>query len=142
MSSLVQEATPIVLIYRADVGHRQNILATFAPCKSSWRISMAVNKIKYNDVRRNSVSITLSDRELAAIDEYCALFKKKSRSAVIREGAVRFAMEHIIDRRTSLFPDQVPELDADDDASATPRKRSAASDAMPSLFDFVDDEGL
>ncbi len=103
---------------------------------------MAVNKIKYNDVRRNSVSITLSDRELAAIDEYCALFKKKSRSAVIREGAVRFAMEHIIDRRTSLFPDQMSELDADGDASATSHRRNAASDAMPSLFDFVDDEGL
>lgn len=103
---------------------------------------MATCKNKNNDVRRNSVSITLSDRELAAIDEYCALFKKKSRSAVIREGAVRFVMERIIDRRTSLFPDQEPTTDADDEASHTLRRQGVADDSMPSLFDFVDDEGL
>ena len=103
---------------------------------------MTTNKIKYNEVRRNSVSITLSDRELAAIDEYCALFKKKSRSAVIREGAVRFVRERVIDRRTSLFPDQVSEFDADDDSAPTLRRHGAAEDTMPSLFDFVDDEGL
>lgn len=84
-----------------------------------------------NESRRNTVSITLSDRELAAIDEYCATFGGRSRAAVIREGAIRFVREKLIDRLTCLFPE-----DVDMPAPKLPK----ACEPLPSLFDFADDE--
>ncbi len=90
------------------------------------------------DVRRNSVSVMLSDRELAAIDEYCDMFKRKSRSEVIREGAVRFVRKRIIDRQTSLF--HVPCASAVEEPQAdyaqAPR-RGEWRDETPSLFETV-----
>lgn len=103
---------------------------------------MAQGKLKYSEARRNSVSIMLSDRELAAIDEYCALFNKGSRSAVIREGAIRFVRQRIIDRQTSLFPDfdgTAPGAEAPTPYAATPTNgRGQGEDKTPSLFDFLD----
>ena len=83
------------------------------------------------DPRRNAVSITLSDRELAAIDEYCQIFGGRSRAAVIREGAIRFVREKLIDRHTCLFPE---ELDPPQEV-----KQTRAVDPLPSLFDNLDD---
>ncbi len=86
---------------------------------------------KNKDLRPNTVSITLSDRELAVIDEYCALFKAKSRASVIRTGAVHFALEKLIDKKSELFDfdaltsDEKPQHDAP----------SATEDNQPSLFD-------
>lgn len=80
-----------------------------------------------SEPRHNTVSITLSDRELAAIDEYCELFGGRSRAAVIREGAIRFVREKLIERHTCLFPDEL--------GLPTP-KPTRASDPLPSLFDF------
>ncbi len=79
------------------------------------------------DARHNTVSITLSDRELAVIDEYCALFGQRSRASVIREGAVRFVRSKLIDEHTKLFTDEEPEPQP-----ATPQHQYS----MPSLFDF------
>lgn len=80
----------------------------------------------------------LSDRELAAIDEYCDMFKRKSRSEVIREGAVRFVRKRIIDRQTSLF--HVPCASAVEEPQAdyaqAPR-RGEWRDETPSLFETV-----
>lgn len=84
-----------------------------------------------SESRRNAVSITLSDRELAAIDEYCATFGGRSRAAVIREGAIRFVRAKLIDRHTCLFPE-----DIDLPAPKMPK----ASEPLPSLFDFADGE--
>lgn len=84
-----------------------------------------------SESRRNAVSITLSDRELAAIDEYCATFGGRSRAAVIREGAIRFVRAKLIDRHTCLFPEDID--------LPTP-KLPKASEPLPSLFDFADDE--
>lgn len=101
---------------------------------------MAQGKLKYSEVRRNSVSIMLSDRELAAIDEYCALFNKGSRSAVIREGAIRFVRQRIIDRQTSLFPDfdgVAPGAEAPTPYSAHASGRGQGEDKTPSLFDYL-----
>ncbi len=84
----------------------------------------------------------LSDRELAAIDEYCALFNKGSRSAVIREGAIRFVRQRIIDRQTSLFPDfdgTAPGAESPTPYAATPANgRGQGEDRTPSLFDLLD----
>lgn len=55
------------------------------------------------DQRNNKVCLYLSDRELEAIDQYCKKYKSKSRSAVIREGAVRFVMAKFIDDYPTLF---------------------------------------
>ena len=84
----------------------------------------------------------LSDRELAAIDEYCALFNKGSRSAVIREGAIRFVRQRIIDRQTSLFPDfdgTATGAESPTPYAATPANgRGQGEDRTPSLFDLLD----
>lgn len=87
-----------------------------------------------NHPRRNTVSISLSDRELAAIDEYCALFGGKSRSAVIREGAVRFVRSKLIDRQTCLFPDIQQEQQ-----QAEEPKPQRQLPYQPSLFDIFDE---
>ena len=58
------------------------------------------------------MSIALSDKELEAIDEYCKLFKAKSRAAVIREGAVRFVMKDLIDKHTQLFTFDEEEIES------------------------------
>lgn len=47
--------------------------------------------------------MTLSDRELDAIDRYCKKYKAESRSAVIREGAVRFVMGRFMEDYPTLF---------------------------------------
>ena len=62
-------------------------------------------KLKSNikDQRTNKVTLTLSDRELEAIDRYCRKYKAASRSAVIREGAVRFVMGRFMDDYPTLF---------------------------------------
>lgn len=87
-----------------------------------------------NAPRRNTVSITLSDRELAAIDEYCEIFGGRSRAAVVREAAIRFVRAKLIDRHTSLFLEEV-----DLPESRQPKPRMAC-EPTPSLFDFLDDE--
>lgn len=94
------------------------------------------------DTRPNKVCITLSDRELAAIDDYCATFGKKSRSAVIREGAIRFAMQRLIERRSQLFTLEETEQMIADAACETPvpYRRSPSTDLTPSLFDIDFDE--
>ncbi len=84
--------------------------------------------------RRNTVSITLSDRELAAIDEYCAMFGERSRASVIREGAIRFVRAKLIDRHTCLFP-------GEDDLPAVPKPQKAC-EPLPSLFDFLNDNNI
>lgn len=90
------------------------------------------------EVRRNSVSVMLSDRELAAIDEYCDMFKRKSRSEVIREGAVRFVRKRIIDRQTSLFHVPCsPAAEEPEAAYAAPQRRGEWKDETPSLFETV-----
>jgi len=57
----------------------------------------------HNEPRGNKVTITLSDRELEAIDSYCKRYKASSRTAVIREGAVRFVMGKFITDYPTLF---------------------------------------
>ncbi len=79
------------------------------------------------DPRHNTVSITLSDRELAVIDEYCAMFGQRSRASVIREGAVRFVRSKLIDEHTKLFTDEEQET------QPAPQQHQYS---MPSLFDF------
>ncbi len=59
--------------------------------------------IPYNEPRGNRITIFLSDRELEAIDSYCHKYRASSRSAVIREGAIRFVMERFIDDYPTLF---------------------------------------
>lgn len=89
------------------------------------------------EVRRNSVSVMLSDRELAAIDEYCDMFKRKSRSEVIREGAVRFVRKRIIDRQTSLFHVPCAPAAEEPEAAYSPQRRGEWKDETPSLFEAV-----
>lgn len=55
--------------------------------------------------RRKTISVSFNDRELEAIDEFCQMFKAHSRTAVIRESAIRYVMEKLIERKSSLFPD-------------------------------------
>lgn len=81
--------------------------------------------------RHNTVSITLSDRELAAIDEYCEMFGKRSRAAVIREGAIRFVRAKLIESHTCLFPEEL---------GIPAPKPTKTPDPLPSLFDFSNDE--
>lgn len=81
--------------------------------------------------RHNTVSITLSDRELAAIDEYCATYGERSRAAVIREGAIRFVRSKLIESHTCLFPEEL---------GIPVPKQPRVSDPLPSLFDFADNE--
>lgn len=57
----------------------------------------------YNEPRGNKVTITLSDRELEAIDTYCRRYKVASRAAVIREGAVRYVMGQFVADYPTLF---------------------------------------
>lgn len=59
--------------------------------------------IPYNEPRGNKVTISLSDRELDAINSYCKKYKVASRAAVIREGAVRFVMERFLNDYPTLF---------------------------------------
>lgn len=104
---------------------------------------MAHDKQRNREPRRHSVSISLSDKELAAIEEYCALFCKKSRAAVIREGAIRFVREKIIDRQTHLFPDLYDGMTsvAEPTTSAitpTATCRGRGVDMTPSLFEDLD----
>ncbi len=104
-------------------------------------------KILYCEPRRNKVSIMLSDRELSVIDEYCRTFGKSSRSAVIREGAIRFVMGHLIDHNTSLFCEepQAPygnaaQCQAGQTAAATANRKYR--ELTPSLFAHLDDWDL
>ena len=102
---------------------------------------MARSNRRYRESRSNSVSIKLTDRELEAIDEYCALFNKKSRAAVIREGVIRYVREKIIDRQTCLFPELygagVSEPQATYNDTPLPPRLQVA-DATPSLFEHLD----
>ncbi len=99
--------------------------------------------IKYKEARHNHLSIAFSDRELDAIDEYCRLFNKPTRAAVIREGAVRFVRQYIIDRKTNLFPEYDDPMQHVEESTtpynSTPTaERPAAVDLTPSLFDNSD----
>lgn len=60
-------------------------------------------KILYKAPRNNKITITLSDRELEAIDDYCRKYKAQSRSAVVREGAIRFVMGKFMADYPTLF---------------------------------------
>ncbi|MCQ2204032.1 MAG: ribbon-helix-helix domain-containing protein [Bacteroidales bacterium] len=60
-------------------------------------------RIAYKEPRNNRVTITLSDRELEAIDDYCKRYKSESRTSVIREGAIRFVMGRFIEDYPTLF---------------------------------------
>lgn len=62
-----------------------------------------MKKVTYKESRDNKVTITLSDRELEAIDKYCKKYKSASRAAVIREGAVRFVMGKFFEDYPTLF---------------------------------------
>lgn len=84
-----------------------------------------------NESRRNTVSISLSDRELAAIDEYCSLFGERSRAAVIRDAAIRFVRQKLIERNTCLFPEEL---------GFPAPKMQRTVDPLPSLFDFANDD--
>lgn len=53
--------------------------------------------------RNNKVTLTLSDKELEAIDAYCKRYKIVSRSALIREASVRYVMGRLIDDYPTLF---------------------------------------
>ncbi len=53
--------------------------------------------------RTNRLTITLNDEEMSAIDRYVKRYKAKSRTAVIREGALRFVMHRFIDDYPTLF---------------------------------------
>lgn len=103
-------------------------------CGSGRRETMTHKKKNISALgsRRNTVSITLSDVELAAIDEYCAMFGERSRASVIREGAIRFVRKKLIDRHTCLFPE--------DDCVPDPVSQRKVCEPLPSLFDFVNDE--
>lgn len=89
----------------------------------------AKRPIKEKVRRTHTVSLTLSDRELEVLDEYIALFGGRSRAAVIREGAIRFVREKVIDQKTVLFPEYGP--------SALIRAQCAE---QPSLFGKQDDK--
>lgn len=73
------------------------------------RKEMKKGYVKCKDPRPHKVTLTLSDRELDAIDRYCKKYKAGSRSSVIREGAVRFVMGRFMDDYPTLFDKQ--ELD-------------------------------
>lgn len=68
-----------------------------------------VKRDKRREERRgHEVHVRLSDRELAALDEYISLFGGTSRSAVVREVVVRHVRERVIEQRTTLFPEYGP----------------------------------
>lgn len=62
-----------------------------------------MKKIAIKEPRNNKVTITLSDRELEAIDKYCRKYKSSSRTSVIREGAIRFVMGKFVEDYPTLF---------------------------------------
>ncbi len=53
--------------------------------------------------RTNRLTITLNDKELEAIDKYVKRYKMKSRTALVREAALRFVMQRFVDDYPTLF---------------------------------------
>ncbi len=54
--------------------------------------------------RKNQICLFLSDEEIGALNKYVLRYKAKSRSAVIREGIMRFVVGRFIeDDYPSLF---------------------------------------
>ncbi|MCQ2227506.1 MAG: ribbon-helix-helix domain-containing protein [Bacteroidales bacterium] len=77
-----------------------------------------MKKIAYKEPRNNKITISLSDRELDAIDRYCKKYKCQSRTSVIREGAVRFVMGRFVDDYPKLFAkDTLDRLIVEDEIS-------------------------
>ena len=64
------------------------------------------------EIRLNKVTISLSDKELKAIDEYAKKHRKRSRAATIRECAVRFAMGKLVD---NFYPSLFDQCCAEDE---------------------------
>lgn len=62
-----------------------------------------MKKTVHKEPRDNKITVTLSDRELEAIDKYCRKYKSTSRTSVIREGAMRFVMGKFVEDYPTLF---------------------------------------
>lgn len=53
--------------------------------------------------RPNKIVVTFTDQELDAIDAYCKKYKAQSRTAVVREAAMRFVMGRFMEDYPTLF---------------------------------------
>ncbi len=54
-------------------------------------------------LRRNRHVLLFNDHELAAIDEYCALFGVKSRSSLFREAIMEKVLSELDENHPTLF---------------------------------------